>query len=174
MSRGNLDFAIHIEQAQYGDEYRVEQVASNPSAILTRASHPLASGEVSWEQLLNYPVIRLYISDLDQIEIFRSSEAFQRVRSPNQGSLETSHLATALEVLRTTDYFMPGPAYILQNTSVSNGIIALSIPPGDEYTLDYMLVSHHRTDGSPLHQWFRAQIKDTLADLQAHAANPQN
>ena len=174
LSQGKLDFAIQIDQAQYTGDYRVARIASNPSAILVRDGHPLSRGKITWSRLANYPVIRLYISDLEQIEIVRSSDTFNRVRSPNQGCLETSHLLTSLAVLRTTDYFMPGPAYILQNTAVTGGIIALPLPAGEEYTMDYMLVAHHRTAGSPVHQWFWQQIVDTLTPPQGTAPETQS
>lgn len=167
LSQGKLDFAIQIDQAQYTGDYRVAKIASNPSAILVRDGHPLNTGKITWNRLATYPVIRLYISDLEQIEIVRSSDTFNRVRSPNQGCLETSHLLTSLEVLRTTDYFMPGPASILQNTAVTGGIIALPLPAGEEYTMDYMLVAHHRTASSPVHQWFWQQIVDTITPSQS-------
>jgi DNA-binding transcriptional LysR family regulator len=173
LSQGKLDFAIQIDQAQYKDDYRVTRIASNPSAILVRDGHPLSQGNITWDRLANYPLIRLYISDLQQVEIVRSSDTFNRVRSPNQGCLETSHLLTSLEVLRTTDYFMPGPAYILQNTAVTGGIIALPMPAGEEYTIDYMLVAHHRTDSSPVHQWFWQQIVDTLNEAQSTVPKTQ-
>ena len=167
LSQGNLDFAIHIEQARYGEEYRVEPIASNAQAILVRDSHPLTTGSITWERLSNYPVIRLYISDLEQIEIVQSSDTFNRTRNLDQGCLETSHLLTALEVLRTTDYFMPGPAYILQSSAVTGGIVALSLPEGGDYTMNYMLVTHNRIDSSPVHQWFWQLILDTLIELRA-------
>ncbi|MEH6583553.1 MAG: LysR family transcriptional regulator [Halioglobus sp.] len=172
LRNGNLDFAIHIDQAQYSSDYRVEQIASNPPTILARSSHPLSQGLITWKRLENYPVIRLYISDLEQIEIVRSSDTFSRIRNPDQGSLETSHLLTSLEVLRGTDYFMLGPAYILQNTAATEGIIALPLPEDVDYTMDYMLVTHHRTDSSPVHQWFWGQIMDTLAELRADVPAP--
>lgn len=169
LSQGNLDFAIHMQQAHYSNDFRVERIASNPSAILVRESHPLSRGKITWERLANYPVIRLYISDLEQIEIVHSSGNFARARNPDQGCLETSHLLTSLEVLRTTDYFMPGPTYILQNKAITDGIIALPLPAGGDVRIDYMLVAHHRTDTSPVHQWFWQQILDTLTELRAVA-----
>ncbi len=167
LSVGNLDFAIHIEQARYPEEYRVEPIASNAQAILVRDSHPLTTGRITWERLSTYPVIRLYISDLGQIEILQSSDTFNRARNPDQGCLETSHLLTALEVLRTTDYFMPGPAYLLQSSAVTEGIVALPLPEGGDYTMNYMLVAHNRINSSPVHQWFWQLILDTLTELRA-------
>jgi len=169
LSNGTLDFAIHIEQAHYSDDFRSEHVASTPPALLVRDSHPLTTGQITWERLANYPVIRLYISDQDQIEIVRTSETFRRVRNPNQSCLETSHLLTSLEVLRSTDYFMPCPASVLQNSAIAKHIVALPLPDGEQYIMDYRLVSHRRTEGSAVHQWFWAQILDTLATERSHA-----
>ncbi|MEH6590909.1 MAG: LysR family transcriptional regulator [Halioglobus sp.] len=162
---GNLDFTIHIAQTHYSEDFRVQRVTSNPTVIFARESHPLCHGAISWERLANYPYLRLYISDLDQIENFRTSEAFDKAVNPEQGYLETSHLLTSLEVLRSTNYFMSGPAYLMRNTAVTEGITALALPAGEDYTLDYNLVAHRRTDGSAVHQWFWNQIMDTLAHL---------
>jgi DNA-binding transcriptional LysR family regulator len=169
LRQGKLDFAIHIEQAHYGNDFRVQQIASNPPAVLTRAGHPLTRGKITWPRLLNYPLIRLYVSDLEQIDILQA-DTFKRAQSADQGALETSHLLTSLEVLRSTDYFMPGPDYILQNKAVTQGIVALPMPEGESYNIDYMLVAHQRTESSQVHQWFWQQILDTLSALRSAAA----
>ncbi|HAN28602.1 MAG TPA: LysR family transcriptional regulator, partial [Haliea salexigens] len=62
---------------------------------------------------------------------------------------------------------LPGPAYVLQNSHITSGIVALPTPPGSDYALKYMLVAHRRTDQSPLHQWLWAQITDTITELEA-------
>ena len=51
LALGNLDFAIHIEQAHYGNDYRVEHLGSSPPAILVRDSHPLSRGDLSMQRL---------------------------------------------------------------------------------------------------------------------------
>lgn len=167
LASGNLDFTIHIAQAHYPAEFRVTLLGSAPPAILVREGHPLGEGEVTWERLAHYPVIRAYIPDLEQLELAQSSEAFLRVRDPHQGSLETSHLMTALEVLRNTDYFLPGPAYILHNPVATGGIVALPTPAGSDYQLDYMLVAHRRTRDSAVHNWLWQQILDTVSEMAA-------
>ncbi|MBN7796297.1 LysR family transcriptional regulator [Parahaliea mediterranea] len=169
LAAGNLDFAIHIAQAHYADEFQVHAIGGSPPAVLVRRDHPLTHGEVTWERLANYPVIRVYISDLDQAELVRSSDTFNRVRHPQQGSLETSHLMTALEVLRNTDYFLPGPAYMLRNEAAAEGIVALPMPEDGDYSMEYMLVMHERCAGSPLHQWLWRQIIATLESLERAA-----
>lgn len=163
---GNLDFAIHIAQAHYPEDFQVQALGGSPPAILVRDGHPLTEGEFSWERLNSYPVIRLYVSDLDQAELTRSSDAFTRMRNPQQSSLETSHLLTALEVLRNTDYFLPGPAYMLRNATAASGIVALPIPGDARDNMNYMLVMHQRCANSPLHHWLWQQILDTLSVLE--------
>ena len=163
---GNLDFALHMRQAHYGPEFRIHDLGGSPPVVLARENHPLSRGEIDWHRLQQFPVIRLYISDWEQLEIRSHARLFERLRLPGQGSLEISHLMTAMEILRSTDYYMPGPAYILQNARVSQGITGLSLPSGDDYNVDYVFVSHHRTDNSPLHNWLWEEITCTIRDLR--------
>ncbi len=64
------------------------------------------------------------------------------------GTLEISHLLTALEVLRQTDYFMPAPAYLLQQEDATAGITGLSPPREGDLSINYALVAHRRTSNS--------------------------
>ena len=172
LARGNLDFAIHIQQANYKPDYRVERLGSSAPGILVRASHPLTLGPVTMQRLADYPLIRLYISDWEQMEIERTSAAYSSMLQHQHGTLEISHLLTALEVLRSTDYFMPGPAYIAQREGATMGITALPLPDGDRHTLDYALVAHRRTEKSPLHQWLWEQIRCTIREMRGSLSRP--
>ncbi len=165
LGSGELDFAIHIEHARYGDEFQLHSLGSNPLAVLARENHPLVDRGTSWETLADYPAIKLYISDLDQAEIMRSSEAFARLRNRELGTFETSHLLTALEVLRNSDYVMTAPSYLLRNPAASEGIVALPMPKGNRQELRYMLVSHRRSERSALHSWFREQLITTIGEI---------
>lgn len=166
LAMGNLDFALHMRQAHYGPEFRVHDLGGSPPVVLARENHPLNRGRIDWPRLQQYPVIRLYISDLEHLEMRSQARLFERLRVPGQGSLEISHLMTAMEILRSTDYYMPGPAYILQNEGVCQGISGLSLPGEDDFSVDYVLVSHHRTDNSPLHNWLWDEITCTIRDLR--------
>lgn len=166
LALGKLDFAIHMEYAQYGDEFRVAKLGGSPAALLMRDAHPLTRGTITWQRLAKFPLIRLYISDREQLEIQRRSDFATRMQDSQRGSLETTHLLTALEVLRSSDYVMPAPAYILQNELVTRGISAQPVPGTDDYSVDYALVAHRRTANSPLHNWLWEQITCTIADLR--------
>jgi len=111
-------------------------------------------------------VIRLYVSDWEQLEVRSIAQLFEQSALPGQGSLEISHLMTAMEVLRHTDYYMPAPAYLTQNESISKGITALPMPWEEDASLDYVLVAHQRTADSPLHNWLWEQITCTIRDLR--------
>lgn len=166
LSDGNLDFAMHIRQQHYSNEYRVAELGSSPPAILVRDDHPLAGSNLTWEALAEFPLIRLYISDWEQAELQRKIGVIETVQQHQRGSLEISHLLTALEVLRNTDYFMPGPAYVLQSEGATAGITALPVPDGDEYQLDYVMVAHQRTAHSPVHAWLWEEITCTIRQLR--------
>ena len=166
LALGNLDFAIHLQQAHYSKDFRVHQLGGSPPAILTRENHPLTRGKIDWQRLSQIPLIRLYVSDRDQLEIQSRSDAVAPMQEHAQGSLEISHLLTALEVLRHTNYFMPAPAYILQNEDATQGIAALPVPQAEDDSLNYALVAHQRTASSSLHNWLWQQITCTIRELR--------
>ncbi len=166
LALGNLDFAIHIRQHQYGPEFRVAELGGSPPVILLRNDHPLCPGPVDIDALVHFPVIRLYISDREQLQARSLDALFENLRSRARGSLEISHLMTAMEVLRKTDYYMPGPAFLTQNASISEGITALPFPAARDQHVDYVMVSHLRTANSPMHNWLWDQISCTIRDLR--------
>lgn len=166
LALGNLDLAIHIEQRHYGKDFRVEPLGGSPPAILVREGHPLATGPISLERLSQYPLIRLYISDREHLNTQGDAAALNPLMQHTQGTLEISHLLTALEVLRETDFFMPAPAYILQNADATTGIVGLSTPPETDVTINYALVAHHRTANSPLHRWLWDEITCTIREMR--------
>lgn len=137
LAQGQLDFVIQVEHAYYGKEFRVARLGPSATILLAREHHPITTGEVSWERLANFPLIRLYVSDADQLEIQRSAAIYAQLLESRRGFLEISHLLTALEVLRTTDYLMPSPSYILQNEAATRGIRALPMPDNSSASIDY-------------------------------------
>ncbi|MCZ6828971.1 MAG: LysR family transcriptional regulator [Gammaproteobacteria bacterium] len=166
LAAGSLDFAIHIRHRGYTDDFIYHSLGSNPPVILVREAHPLSGQAMTWEEISQYPIIRLYISDLEELEIFHSEANFGRLRNDHSaGSFETSHLLTALEVLRNTDFLMPGPPFVLRNPTVGYKIQALPFPEEVSYQVEYMLVRHRRTEKSPVHNWLWEQILEVITDL---------
>ena len=162
LALGELDFAIHAEHVHYGPDYRVEKLGT----LFARDDHPLTREVMSEQNLARYPLIRLYVPDLEQLEFQRKSALYALLLEGRRGSLEISHLLTALEVLRSTDYIMPAPAYLLQNEGATRGICALPPLASDLPTTNYALVAHKRTAHSPLHNWLWNEITCTIRDLR--------
>ena len=166
---GQLDIAVHIEHVQYGPEFICHPLGGANPVILAREFHPLTGEEPSWENILRYPVMRLYMADQDELEFLKNSETITKRlnRYPNQveGGFETSHLLTAIEVLRISDYLMPAPPFLLANPTLGYKIQALPLPPDINYTINYMLVRHQRTENSPVHNWLWQQIVEVCDEL---------
>tara|TARA_R110001599_G_scaffold353870_1_gene601343 strand:+ start:131404 stop:132387 length:984 start_codon:yes stop_codon:yes gene_type:complete len=166
LALGELDFAIHAEHHHYGPDYRVEKLGASATTLFARENHPLTREAITEQSLARYPLIRLYVPDLEQLEIQRNSELYALLLESSRGSLEISHLLTALEVLRSTNHIMPAPAYILQNEGATRGICALPPLASGLPTTNYALVAHQRTAHSPLHNWLWNEITCTIRDLR--------
>lgn len=166
LALGNLDFAVHLRQSKYGPEFRVQDLGRSPPALLVREDHPLCDGGLNIQRLAQFPVLRLYVSDREQLEVNEVADLLAQASDRKRGSLEISHLMTAMEVLRSTDYYMPSPAFLVQNESLTHGITALPIAEAEGLNLDYVLVGHHRTENSPLHNWLWEQITCTIRELR--------
>ncbi len=168
LTLGELDLAIHIKQRDYGEDFICESMGASPPVLLTRRDHPLTGTSYTWEELLQYPIIRLYISDEEDLELAQHTDNIARrlEQERQRGWLEISHLLTALEVLRSTDYVMPAPLFLLGNPSVAQGIQGLRMPPDVNYRIEYLVVRHQRTANSPVHNWLWQQITEVLEELR--------
>jgi DNA-binding transcriptional LysR family regulator len=166
LTNGYMDFAIHMERTHYGPEFNVECIGEAPPIILARKNHPLSkNNKTTWQNLLEYPLVKLYISDPETLEIYSDAQYFGKDTEMHHSSFETSHLLTALQVLRRTDRLLPGPPFLTHNPLVHDNITALPFPEEKSFTVRYMLVSHQRTDSSPVYPWFREKIKNIVHDF---------
>ncbi len=166
LARGTLDFAIQIMQSEYSNDYRVENLGASPLAILVREDHPLAGADISWNRLSRFPLIKLYASTQERLEFQQAEGISLPTPEHRSATLEISHLLTALEVLRQSNYFMPAPAYLLQQERATAGITGLPLPRGTDLNIQYALVSHRRTANSALHNWLWDLITCTIRELR--------
>lgn len=166
LAAGNLDFAVHMRQSHYSDEFDVTELTSANAVALVRKGHPLIGNEVNFEALLKYPNIRLYIPDFDDIEIVRRTGLTRQQMIDASTPFETSHLMTALAVVRRTDCILMLPPFIRHKSLIGEAIEIIDVPSMGS-NIDYLLVSHRRVTNSPPHQWLRACIENTVAELKA-------
>ena len=171
LAEGGLDLVIHIKHSHYGEDFLCKPIGSSPPVLLARQGHPLSRRTVSWEELSEYPLIRPYISDREELEVFQQQESLARLmeQPPHRGWFETAHLMTALEVLRHTDYLMPAQPFLLGNPEAAYNIQALAMPADLDYHIEYLMVRHRRTENSPIHNWLWRQILRLVDDLRHNA-----
>ena len=150
LATGGLDFAVQLTRSDYPEEFRFQSLGGSPLAVFVRDGHPLASSPLTRETLTKYPAISLYVSDRSDTELPTSPHA--RLQAGSVAMLETSHLLTALEILRETDFTLVCPAYLARNQGATRDVIALPLPTEDAQYVDYALVAHRRTQASPAHQ----------------------
>jgi DNA-binding transcriptional LysR family regulator len=169
LASGEVDIAIQIKHSHYGEEFICRDLGGGPPVVLARQGHPLTGKTMNWESFSRYPVIRIYISDQEELEVTQNMQSIIRrleAEAVPGGGFETSHLLTALEVLRNTDYLMPAPPFLLGNPSAAFDIQVLTMPGQLDYNIDYMQVRHCRTENSPVHNWLWQQISEVLDELK--------
>jgi DNA-binding transcriptional LysR family regulator len=178
LALGELDLVVHIKHARYGDEFICSPLGGAKPVILAREAHPLTGQPPSWDNILKYPLMRLYMADMEELEFIQTRDSItRRLESVEEmaGGFETSHLMTAIEVLRNTDHLMPAPPFLMGNPTLAYKIQALELPADVDYTIDYMLVRHRRTENSPLHHWLWQQVlevRDEVREKLASSAPP--
>lgn len=166
LAAGNLDFAVHMRQSHYSDEFDVTELTSTHAVALVRRGHPLVGRKFSWETLVEYPYIKLYIPDFEDIEVVRRTGLNRQQMIDAATPFETSHLMTALAVVRRTDCVLLLPPFIRHTSLIGEAIEILDVPASTA-AVEYLLVSHRRIANSPPHQWLSGCIVQTVEQLKA-------
>ncbi|NIB39314.1 LysR family transcriptional regulator [Pseudomaricurvus alkylphenolicus] len=163
LAEGNLDLMIEVERQHYPTDYKIMTVGFAPPVMLARKGHPLEGKTLTWEMIARYPQVRVYIPDLGETQFVTQGDSqFVRYESQVQPHLQTGHLFTALQVIKSTDYLLPGPPIFIEESDLSNNVIALPLPDDEVVMLKYVMVWHERTQHSRAHQFLRARMTDTV------------
>lgn len=156
LASGELDFAVHGKYAHYSKDYSLDPISSLPPVLLVRQSHPLraSSGNLELDDVFSYPMVVLYVPDLQELEV-------KGLRSLNRVPkivFETSHMFTAIEVVRRTNCVLIGPPFISRHPQLGVGVVSMPLPLKDDDHIHFVMARHHRTDTSVVHQWLRKKI----------------
>jgi DNA-binding transcriptional LysR family regulator len=168
LATGELDLAIQITRDEYPKEFRTHPLASSPLAVFVRRDHPLVGAPLTAASIAHYPIIELYVADRNELTL---SQLLGESSGQRRGTLETSHLLTAFEVLRETDYILACPAYLARSDGATRDVVALPLPSDLNQTVNYSLVAHVRTASSPIHQWLWHEIIDTVRTLRVRTVH---
>lgn len=164
LASGELDFAIQIQREEYPLEFTVAPLAASPLAIFVRQDHPLVKQTLTSQMIRQFPQVALYVADRE--ELIGGQMLARNLFESDRGVLETSHLLTAFEILRETDYLLICPAYLARNEGATRDIIALTLPVDMTFSVQYSLIAHKRTEQSPVHQWLWQEIVDTVQSMR--------
>jgi len=174
LEAGNLDFAVHMQRNHYSQDFNVESMGGQPPILLARQGHPLKNETITWEKLVKWPHVSLFIPDLEELAFMRQQSSFAQYESQIQEVFETSHLFTAIEVVRRTDCLMTAPPFLASHPQLRSGLVSLPLPEEADINICYMLVSHQRSENSEPHQWLKTTIMSIVNKFlsQRETGNP--
>ncbi len=101
----------------------------------------------------------------DEIAAFQRQPLFLEGVGETEFIFHTTHLMTALEVVRHTLGVLIVPSFVTHNPLVRSSIAILTLPV-ETVGLEYVVVSHRRIARSAPHQWLRQKIEAMVNRLE--------
>ncbi|MGH1370432.1 MAG: LysR family transcriptional regulator [Cellvibrionaceae bacterium] len=173
LASGEVDFVIQVEQQVYPAEIDYMTVGFAPPVLIARKDHPLVGKELTWELISHYPQVQLFIPDLiDAQFVAQSDSAFIQYESQVTPRFETEHLFTALQLVKRSDYLLPGPPIFIEELDMSRDIVTLSLPGNESLRLKYVLAFHQRVKNSKPHQFLKSVLIEAVESYRASRGLP--
>ena len=171
LARGNIDFAIELEQE---DEQDIDflPLLSNQPVIIARAKHPLAARKNSTlKNLLAYNFVSCFPVDAIKSEPVLD-RALSELGEHRHRIFHTSNLLSALEVVQNSDALLAGPEFILNSNLLAKKFITIK-PPKELAAMGEIigLSQHRRTLTSLAHQWLTRKIATITAQYWTQNEN---
>jgi DNA-binding transcriptional LysR family regulator len=117
-----------------------------------------------FEKMMSYPLVRWYLPDMDESEMRRSPE-FRRIVDAVDVALETSHLFSAIEVVKRTNCILMGAPFITRHPQLGIGLATVPLPHDEKSMIHYVMATHKRVESSAPHQWVREKILEIISHL---------
>jgi DNA-binding transcriptional LysR family regulator len=173
LSTGKLDFLLQAERHSYPEDLRLTTIGYAPPTILARKGHPLEGQEITWEGVMRYPHVQLMIDELSELQIGTTSgSAFLARAGLAEPNLFTDQLFTAVQLLRKSDYLFPAPPLLMEQSDLSDSLIALPLPEGEDISIKYVMVNHQRVSASPAHDFLYRQMLEVIDIFRVKNALP--
>lgn len=181
LASGDLDLAIHGRHSRYGADFTLDPIASLPPVLLVRQAHPIRTEKkesLDWQDLKQiietYPQVWLYVPDLDELDMGPFEDINRETIGSGDVVFETSHMFSAIEVVKRTNCVMFGPPFITRHPALGTGVASIRLPVEEENYIHYVLATHRRVAGSQVHQWLRQKIINIVrrVDRQSQSENP--
>ncbi|BFM05316.1 LysR family transcriptional regulator [Halioxenophilus aromaticivorans] len=165
LATGELDFAIHMQHQRYPAEFKPAQLFKTSQGLMVREGHPLVGRRPEDVDMKQLKFVRLILPDANELEFLANIDVAKRHIAEANTVFETSHVASAVEVVRRTNCVLPIPEVLSLDAMITRGTTWLQFNPFGDFSINYALVSHLRTESSPLHRWVAEQIQTVTARI---------
>jgi DNA-binding transcriptional LysR family regulator len=150
---GRVDAAIYLSPLA-APGLRAETLFSDGYVCAVRRRHPLARKRVSLADFASYRQVVVTPPGPWSVAL---THALHREQLESRVALATAHFQVALAVVARTNYVTVLPRRIAQRQRVNRTLSLLRTPvPLGEFSL--ALFWHERTQGYPVHEWFRSAL----------------
>lgn len=173
LKKGEADFAAFVAIDTERD-ILAEPIATLAPRCYLRVDHPLASSEMSLQEFLAYPHLRLYLPGLTRDNTSMVDEVLGQYAVHRSITLETTQFSAAVGVLSSTDSLWVANAGFEAGGLYRERITGRELPAEMQRMIrntnsgnrgKMSLMRHTRTSRSAPHQWMRAL-------LMKHLTNP--
>ena len=162
LASGEIDALVHVEQYRYDPEYDVITLDRAPSVLVTRVGHPLQDGDFTWDEVHQYPILRLYFPNFEASTFAHQNPEVTARLSALEPTLEIADVFTAWQVLQRSDFVMASPPMFSLQDRLVEGLTTLPTPEANPLTLPYVMVTHERVRTSRPHQYLFAKFQEIV------------
>tara|TARA_R110002110_G_scaffold205066_7_gene416890 strand:- start:14883 stop:15902 length:1020 start_codon:yes stop_codon:yes gene_type:complete len=170
LKRGEADFAAFVAGETERDIH-AEPIATVAPRCYMRTGHPLAGKELTLQDFLAYPHLRLYLPGLTRENTSMVDDVLGQYGVHRTIALETTQFASAVGVLTYTDSLLVANAVFeeggLYRGSITGGELPAELQrmirnTHSSHRGKMSLMRHTRTSRSAPHQWMRALLMKHL------------
>jgi len=177
LKKGEADFAAFVSMETERDIH-AEPIASLPPRCYMGVGHPLAGKDISLQDFLAYPHLRLYLPGLTRENTSMVDDVLGQYGVHRSIALETTQFAAAVGVLSRTDSLLVANAGFEESGLYRELISGQELPAELQRMIHnshsghrgkMSLMRHTRTSRSAPHQWLRGLLMKHLTSPVAEA-----
>ena len=170
LKKGEADFAAFVALETERDIH-AEPIAAIAPRCYMRSDHPLVGKEITLQDFLAYPHLRLYLPGITRENTSMVDDVLGQYGVHRSIALETSQFASAVGVLTRTDSLLVANAGFQEGGLYQEYITGCELPAELQRMIrnthssnrgKMSLMRHTRTARSAPHQWMRALLMKHL------------
>lgn len=168
LTSGEYDFSIHVEKP-IDPNFKTIKLGKVAPAIFASKKHPLnKQDKVSLEDCIKYPFVDLNINAgaasglIHPIDSILLNHGYRR-----NIQLKSSQFSLLTQVLKTSDCLLAGPNFLMNPKAYEDFECIYQFEANSANLVSLYLISHKRTETSPIHTWLEKQIVDFLTQYLA-------